>query len=63
MMIEKPFTLLALLFAVPGAYLAFKRAFIHDIRDQMVDLQNPGGVGINSVRFFYRVLAFMFVGK
>lgn len=60
---EKPFTLLALLSAMPGAYLAFKRSFIHEIREQMVDLQNPAGVGTNTVRFRYRLFAYIFVGR
>jgi len=61
--IKEPYTLLALLSAVPGAYLAFKRSFARDIRDQMIDLRNPGGVGTNTVPLFYQILARLYVGE
>ena len=63
MYVKEPFMLLALLSAIPSAYLAFKRSFARDIRDQMVDLHNPGGVGINTVPIPYKILARLYVGK
>lgn len=57
------FTLFAILSALPGAYLTFKRSFIRDFKDQMVDLRNPGGVGISTVTGTYRLLALIFIGK
>ncbi|SRR5258708_4910748 len=62
-MFEKPFTLLAILSAIPGAYVVFIRSFFLEIRDQMVDTQNPGGVGTKSVRFAYKVLARIYIGE
>ncbi len=61
-MIKEPFTLLALLSAVPGAWLAFKKMFLRDIRDQMVDLRNPGGIGTNTVTFGYKMIAYLLIG-
>jgi len=60
---KNPWTLLALLAALPGAYLSFRRSLIRDIKDQMVDPRNPAGVGIDTVRPSYRLLARIFIGK
>jgi len=62
-MIEKPFTLLAIVSAIPGAYLVFVRSFFADIRDQMVDTKNPGGVGTRTVGCLYGLLAFVYIGR
>src|SRR6266571_1630377 len=56
-------TLLAIFSALPGAYLTFKRSFIRDFKDQMVDPRNPGGVGVSTVTGTYRLLALIFIGK
>ena len=58
-----PWTLLAIASALPGAYLSFRRSFIRDLKDQMVDLRNPGGVGVGTVSRTYRLLALIFIGK
>lgn len=60
---ENPFTLLAMLSALPGAYLSFKRSLIPELQDQMVDRRNPAGIGRGTVRLPYRILAYIFVGK
>ncbi len=57
-----PFTLLAIISAVPGACLAFKRFFFHEIRSQLVDLDKPGGIGPRKVSWPYRVLAYFVIG-
>lgn len=59
---KNPWTLLALLSAMPGAYLSFRRSLIRDLKDQMVDLRNPVGIGVGTVSFSYRLLARIFVG-
>lgn len=59
---KDPWTLLAILSALPGAYLSFRRSFIRDLKDQMVDLRNPGGIGAETVPLAYRFLARIFVG-
>ena len=46
-----------------GAYLTFKRSFIRDFKDQMVDERNPGGVGVSTVTGTYRLLALIFIGE
>jgi hypothetical protein len=61
--IKNPFALLALISAIPGAYLSFKRSFIKDLQDQMIDLRNPVGIGTGTVRFFYKIFAYIFIGK
>lgn len=60
---KDPLTLLAIISAVPGAYLSFRRSFLRDIKDQMVDLHNPGGVGSATIRPSYQLLAYIFIGK
>lgn len=60
--IKDPWTLLAILSAIPGAYLSFRRSFIRDIKDQMIDLRNPVGVGTKTVPLGHRVLAYIFIG-
>lgn len=60
---KDPWTLLAMLSALPGAYLSFRRSLILDIKDQMVDLRNRGGVGIDTVPVTYRLLARIFIGN
>ena len=63
MNLKNPYALLALLSAMPGAYLSFKKSFLRDILDQMVDLRNPVGVGTSTVTLPYRILAYIFIGK
>lgn len=58
-----PWTLLAIFSSVPGAYLSFRRSFIRDLKDQMVNWGNPGGVGTKTVSLPYRILAYVFLGK
>ena len=60
---KDPWTLLAIASALPGAYLSFRRSFIRDLKDQMVDLRTPGGVGVATVLRSYRLLARIFIGK
>lgn len=60
---KDPWTLLAMISALPGAYLSFRRSFIRDIKDQMVDLRNPGGIGVDTVSVTYRLLARIFIGN
>lgn len=61
--IKNPFTLLALLSALPGAYLAFKKSFPDDLKSQMVDRGNPSGIGQKTVRCSYKLLARLFLGR
>ena len=61
--LKNPYTLLGLLSLVPGAYLSLKKSFLRDISDQMVDRQNPGGVGTSTVTLPYRILAYIYIGK
>lgn len=60
---KDPWTLLAIASALPGAFLSFRRSFIRDLKDQMVDLRNPGGVGVATVSRTYRLLARIFIGN
>ena len=60
---KDPLTLLAIISAVPGAYLSFRRSFLRDIQDQMVDLRNPSGIGIATIPVSYQLLAYIFIGK
>jgi len=60
---KNPFTILAILTALPGAYLSFKRSFIYELQNQMTDLRNPGGVGQDTLNSAYRILAYIFIGK
>ena len=60
---KDPWTLLAIISALPGAYLSFRRSLIRDLKDQMVDLRNPGGVGVGTVSPPYRLLARIFIGN
>jgi hypothetical protein len=60
---KDPWTLLAIISAVPGAYLSFRRSLIRDLKDQMVDLRNPAGVGVATIPASYRLLAYIFIGK
>ena len=62
-MYEKDYLyLLALLCAVPGAWLSFRNSFIRDFQDQMVDLENPVGVGTCTIAWPYKFLAYMMIG-
>jgi hypothetical protein len=60
---KDPWTLLAIVSAAPGAYLSFRRSFLRDLKDQMIDLRNPAGVGIATIPVLYRLLAYIFIGK
>ena len=59
---KDPWTLLAIASALPGAYLSFRRSFIWDLKDQMVDHRNPAGVGVSTVSRTYEFLARIFLG-
>ena len=54
--------LLALLCAIPGAWLSFRKSIIRDFQDQMVNVNNPGGVGTSTVVWAYRFLAYVMIG-
>lgn len=60
---KDPWTLLAIASALPGAYLSFRRSFIRDFKDQMVDHRNPAGVGVTTVSRTYKFLAHIFIGN
>ena len=60
---KNPFTLFALLSVIPGAYLSFKKSFYRDLKDQMVNLRNESGIGFDTVEWYYKILAYIFVGK
>jgi hypothetical protein len=60
---KEPWTLLAIISAVPGAYLSFRGSLFRDLRDQMIDLRNSAGVGITTIPASYRLLAYIFIGK
>jgi hypothetical protein len=60
---KDPWTLLAIISAVPGAYLSFRRSLLRDLKDQMVDLSNSGGVGVATIPLSYRLLAYIYIGK
>jgi hypothetical protein len=59
---NSPWTLLAILSAMPGAYLSFRRSLIRDLKDQMQDADNPSGVGVRTVSVTYKLLACIFLG-
>ena len=63
MTLKNPYALLALLSAVPGAYLQLKKSFLRDISEQMVGRGNPVGIGTSTVTLPNRVLAYIFIGK
>ena len=57
------FTLLALLCAVPGAYLSFKKTFIEEMKEQMFSFRmHDGKMNYDKVRFSYKVLAYILIG-
>ena len=60
---KDPWTLLVIASTLLGAFLSFRRSFIRDLKDQMVDLRNPGGVGVATVSRTYRLLARIFIGN
>lgn len=56
------FYLLALLCAIPGAWLSFRKSFIKDFQHQMVDLENLTGIGTQTVAWPYKLLAYLLIG-
>ena len=54
---EKIFVLAAILSGLIAAWFAFEGRFIHDLQEQMVDKKNPAGIGTDSVKFPYNLLA------
>ena len=54
---EKIFVLAAILSGSLAAWLSFEGRFIHELQEQMVDKKNPGGVGTDSVKFPYNLIA------
>ena len=62
-MLKNPYTLLALILGIPGAYLSFKRFFLQELKNQMVDLHNESGVDANSVSLSYKILGYIFIGQ
>lgn len=58
----KIFVLGALIAALPGAWIVFKRHFVRELEEQMVDLRNPVGIGTATVKFPYNLLARIMIG-
>ena len=54
---EKIFVLAAILSGLIAAWLSFEGRFIRDLQEQMVDKKNPAGVGTDSVKFPYNLIA------
>src|SRR2546427_11212702 len=56
------FVLVALIAAIPGAWIVFRRHFIRELEEQMINLNNPTGVGPATVQFPYNLLAIVMIG-